>query len=101
MTNKVNDIEQEWKNGDICIFGSSDMSGVYITYDKYNSGHVIYSCGDYFYVLDGDFRKPETPEQKAEREKKEAIDDIKGTIDFFTDSYMSALSLYEQGYRKQ
>lgn len=38
---------------------------------------------------------------KSRREKKEAIDDIKGTIDFFADSYMSALSLYEQGYRKQ
>lgn len=65
------DVEQEWKNGDSCIFGSSDMSGVYITYDKYNSGHVIYSCGEYFYVLDGDFHKPETPEQKAERERLE------------------------------
>ncbi|AZF88600.1 hypothetical protein [Vibrio phage P23] len=96
------EVEQEWKNGDSCIFGSSDMSGVYIAYDKYNSGHVIYSCGEYFYVLDGDFQKPETPEQKAERERLEAIKEMAQTPNPCGFAiYDICEQLYDAGYRKQ
>lgn len=62
----------EWKNGDSVVFGKDDRSGVYIAYDAYNEGHVIYSGGDYFYVLSGDFSKPDTPAEREERERLEA-----------------------------
>lgn len=99
-------LEQEWKNGDSCIFGGSDMSGVYIAYDKYNSGHVIYSCGEYFYVLDGNFRKPETPEQKAERERLDEINEIASFITSLPTSVKIlpkslAERIHDAGYRKK
>lgn len=45
------------KNGDPVLFGSDDRIGIYVAEDKYNNGHCIYSGGDYFYCMSGDFRK--------------------------------------------
>lgn len=66
----------EWKNGDSVVFGKDDRSGVYIAYDAYNEGHVVYSGGDYFYVLSGDFSQPETPAKREKRERLEAAYDL-------------------------
>jgi hypothetical protein len=55
------------------------------------------------WVNDGDnrFRKPETPEQKAERERDEAIKTIQRDMAFSGSDYHAAKRLYEKGYRKQ
>lgn len=66
----------EWKNGDDVVFGKDNRKGIYIACDTYNVGHVVYSRGDYFYVRGGDFRKPETAEQREERERLEAAYDL-------------------------
>lgn len=89
-----------WNRGDECIYKGNSA----IVIGWHPSKHVVIIDSDEFGLKPCspfELSKPETPEQKAEREMKEAIDEIKGTIDFFADSYMSALSLYEQGYRKQ
>lgn len=95
------EVEKEWKNGDECMVRGEKL--IYIGESIEADIHCVQELGSCLYrnAHISVIEKPETPEQKAEREKKEAIDDIKGTIDFFTDSYMAALSLYEQGYRKK
>ena len=65
----------EWKNGDSCTFSNSCLTGVYVAYDNYNAGHVVYSDGKYFHVIDSQLSKPETPEQKKERELESLADD--------------------------
>lgn len=107
--------KNEWKNGDPCVFGAGDRSGIYVTYDAYNEGHVIYSGGEYHYVLDGNFRKPETPEQRKERESdelaKQIMIDLCGEDIFdkrdwnyhkkFTEAANQAFKLVDLGYRKE
>ncbi|MEL7307085.1 MAG: hypothetical protein AAGK05_03895 [Pseudomonadota bacterium] len=48
-----------------------------------------------------EFRKPESPEQKAERERDEAIKIIQRDMAFSGSDYYAAKRLYEKGYRKQ
>ena len=77
----VFDVEQEWKNGDECEYKDEDdewsTGGRYVCYDDFASHHVFYATNMTLYHAASDqLRKPETQEQKAERERLEAAYDL-------------------------
>lgn len=70
--------EVEWKNGDECQYKNQDdewneHSGRYVCFDGYANCHVIYACdANLYHASDDQIRKPETPQQRQERERLEA-----------------------------
>lgn len=98
----------EWKNGDKCQYKNQDdewneYSGRYVCFDSYADCHVIYACDATLYHANGDqIRKPETPQQREERERLEAVklmcDEI-GKLPF-GDTLEAMSTLYDLGYRK-
>lgn len=68
--------DSEWKNGDILQFiddeGEWKSGGRYIAFDAHVSRHVIMTWDGLFHAGNDDIRKPETPQQRQEREELEA-----------------------------
>lgn len=100
----------EWVNGDECEYyyweGCTWSKGIYVTFD--NGNHVVRDFGDddiYTGVASHNIRKPETPEQRKERERTRAIDEIAGFIAGLPTSVKVfplsiAERLYDAGYVK-
>lgn len=66
-------MSNEWKNGDECVF--DDRSGIFIGLMKNKSLAVVEINNKDFvdYIPVSKLSKPETPEQKAERERLELV----------------------------
>lgn len=71
----------EWKNGDECEYyyweGQEWRSGIYVAFDNHH--HVVRDMEDNGYAgidCNHNIRKPETPEQREERERLEAAYDL-------------------------
>ena len=98
------EVEQDWKNGDKCM--AFCVECIFIGKSHLND------CDSVIMMNDGTLKhyqtsmlsKPETPEQKAERELYEAIEEgynlAPDELDIPINQYVAKL-LYQQGYRKQ
>lgn len=111
----------EWKNGDECKYLNSPVKHYFIGANPLLESHcyIVSDDGYVNYVNVGDLSKPETPEQKAERERIEngkaiydlmsSIEmnhDIAGTPNTWAELRDERQSVYIQlaesvGYRKQ
>ena len=94
--------EAEWKNGDECAFG--DRTGIFIGLSKNNRLAIVEIDNeamdhDIDLVRVRDLSKPETPQQREDRERLEAIDAMCWSVHSLKVSQASAL--YEAGYRKE
>lgn len=64
----------EWKNGDEIEYGndismSPCWTGRYVCFDNAKGKHIIENDNGLWHISESCIRKPETPEQKAERER--------------------------------
>lgn len=109
----------EWKNGDECIFtdrnGEDKTCKVIGLFPPFVQSYVLHckSAEPTFFISNaGRMKKPETPEQKAEREKLEAIEtmfielnpkDVKEIYEGHRNSnaWKLCAKAYDAGYRKQ
>lgn len=96
------EVEQEWKNGDECVKNGEKY--IYIAKHPTKDGRSI--CvhagnGLTYTLITGKLSKPETPEQKAEREKREeAKEMIQCLLDNYTKCEESAIE-YVIDYLKE
>ena len=104
----------EWKNGDECIYQGKPWHFVSILSDEFHGTAVIFErISEKLKQVDlSKLEKPETPEQKAERERLEFIDsmfvelnprDVKELYDGHRNSsaWKLCAKAYDAGYRKQ
>lgn len=93
----------EWKNGDECIKNGERY--IYLSRDPFKEKYSIcmHARNRLVYtILTTALSKPETPEQKAERERLEAIKEMAQTPKPCGFSiYDICEQLYDAGYRKQ
>lgn len=106
--------EPGWKNGDECIYQGKPWHFVSILSDEFHGTAVIFErISEKLKQVDlSKLEKPETPEQKAERERLEFIDsmfvelnprDVKELYDGHRNSsaWKLCAKAYDAGYRKQ
>jgi hypothetical protein len=100
------DFEQvEWKAGDMCVYLSSDgeeIPSIVIGWHPAQPVLVIQSNldGDFYEVTSEEIKKPETPEQKKEREEKEAfIKKAREVISGTTETNAAIEKMFEAGMR--
>ena len=94
--------EVDWKNGDECAF--DDRTGIFIGLSKNNRLAIVEIDNeelkhDMDLVRVRDLSKPETPQQREDRERLQAIDAMCWDVHSLKVSQASAL--YEAGYRKE
>ena len=72
------EVKQEWKNGDECIYQGKPWHFVSILSDEFHGTAVIFErISEKLKQVDlSKLEKPETPEQKAERERLSAAYDL-------------------------
>lgn len=99
----------EWKNGDECEHGHYNYSDAnkmtYIGAHPFVIGkHVCLSELKGLVIVDSIWlRKPETPQQREDRERLEAIETMCNEVDKLPhgEAFAAMATLYDLGYRKQ
>ncbi len=91
----------EWASGDVAIY--EGRHALVIAYRPHYPSVVIELPGnEYLNVLAIELSKPETPQQREEREREEEIYNMCASADNFTEeSRFWAGKFYDLGYRKE
>ena len=97
-------VQVEWKNGDECLVELYDDEELkrarYICFDEFVGMHVCALNLAIYHVSDEELSKPETPEQKKEREEKEAfIKKAREVISGTTETNAAIEKMFEAGMR--
>lgn len=98
-----------WKNGDACVYDGSDYVFVGMTPTFNDVSCIIFdSKNGIEHVSVNKLRKPETPQQREERERNEWAQNVIGEmmdatgLDFTQDGDVQVVkAMYDLGYRKQ
>lgn len=71
-------VESEWVNGDECVYvNDKETIYTYVGMHPHGDGHYIFNDEKGItYVANGCLHEPETPEQKAARERMESAYDL-------------------------
>ena len=99
----------EWKSGDECVYDGSDYVFVGMTPTFSDVSCIIFdSKNGIEHVSINKLRKPETPQQREERERNEWAQNVIGEmmdatgLDFTQDGDVQVVkAMYDLGYRKQ
>ena len=102
--------DSEWKNGDECIYCGDVWNFVSILSDEFHGTAVIFDrISEELKQVDlSKIKRPETPEQREERERDEWVQNVIGEmmdstgLDFTLDGDVQVVkAMYDLGYRKQ
>ncbi|WWO62278.1 hypothetical protein [Vibrio phage vB_VcM_SY] len=93
--------EVEWKNGDECLYMNSSELHKFIGIDPTRNDfcYIKANCAAVNWVEISKLSKPETPQQREDRERLEVIDEM--CWDVHSLKFSQASALYEVGYRKE
>ncbi|AGH16103.1 hypothetical protein VPKG_00066 [Vibrio phage pYD21-A] len=98
-------VDVEWKNGDECKFKDVSYMFVSILSNEFHGTAVIYEpvTEMIMQVPVASLSKPETPQQREERERLEAIETMCNEVDKLPhgEAFAAMATLYDLGYRKQ
>jgi hypothetical protein len=106
---QVESLAVEWENGDECRYANDPSHEyIYVGEHPHGDGHYVFSeTKGITYIANGYLLEPETPQQREERERMEAIKEIEGFVCELSISEITLpLKLAERivdktGYRKE
>ena len=95
--------EVEWVNGDKCIYQGKEWQFVSILSEYFHSTAVLFNVDtEELKQVPADSLSKETPQQREDRERAEAIYEMCSSVDNFTEeSHFWAGKFYDAKYRKE
>ncbi|AUR94935.1 hypothetical protein NVP1199A_69 [Vibrio phage 1.199.A._10N.286.55.C10] len=100
-----NQVSEEWKNGDECVISQKSKSKwlvVGVSPLTKTSTVCVSNTGELKSFHTEQLKKPETPQQREDRERAYAIYDMCAEADIFTEeSNFWAGKFYDLGYKKE